>query len=111
MSLNKNKPETIEELVERIELVMSAADAMGGSKALSDYGNGWYDMAFRTVQALKHIQGIQKASEDASDDEKSHHKIVLGDGIKEASVLPLGSKNVQAIGSAIHDTLSTAQEK
>ena len=53
---------------------------------------------------------VRRKANKYIDNEKSQHKIVLGDE-KEASVLPLSSKTIRAIGSAIHDILSTAQEK
>ncbi|WP_367006466.1 hypothetical protein ABZ559_11245 [Streptococcus sp. ZY19097] len=70
------------------------------------------DLPVETVTICEMVASrVRKMASAYIDNEKSQHKIVLGDEIKEASVLPLTSRNVQAIGSAIHDTLSTAQEK
>ncbi|WP_153058938.1 hypothetical protein, partial [Streptococcus suis] len=62
MSLQKQKPDTIDSLLESINAVIYGIEHIGGYNSLNDYGRGQYDMMTRMKRKL---DNIQKASEDA----------------------------------------------
>ncbi len=66
MSLQKQKPDTIDSLLESINAVIYGIEHIGGYNSLNDYGRGQYDMMTRMKRKL---DNIQKASEDARDDD------------------------------------------
>ncbi|MFM0771773.1 hypothetical protein [Streptococcus suis] len=66
MNLQKQKPDTIDSLLESINAVIYGIEHIGGYNSLNDYGRGQYDMMTRMKRKL---DNIQKASEDARDDD------------------------------------------
>ncbi|HEM3552249.1 MULTISPECIES: hypothetical protein [Streptococcus] len=66
MSLQKQNPDTIDSLLESINDVIYGIEHIGGYSSLNDYGRGQYDMMIRMKRKLRNIQ---KASEDARDDD------------------------------------------
>jgi len=92
--------------------LLKECDNLSELETRTFYFDKYPDLPVETATICEMVASrVRKTARAYIDNEKSQHKIVLGDEIKEASVLPLDSKNVQAIGSAIHDTLSTAQVK
>lgn len=66
MSKQEKQPETLSSLLESIDNVIFGIEHIGGHSALNEYGRGQYQMMMR----MKHkLESIQKASEDAYDNE------------------------------------------